>query len=107
MVFFQRGDKRSFREAILAVNNLCGATSTTHRQSDGNDGKGTKINGALVCVDYKHHASRSPRSNEEEDEDEEQISPAEPVSRVGLVDVAWLGAHLEIFERGKARGYLY
>jgi len=72
LVFFQRGDRQSFREAILAVSNLCGATSTSHRQIAG---KGIKINGALVCVDYQHRPS-SPRSDE--GEDEEEPAPVQP-----------------------------
>ena len=62
LVFFQRGDTQSYREATLAVNNLCGATSTSHRQTAG---KETGMQGALVCVDYEHNPS-SPRSSDEE-----------------------------------------
>jgi len=70
IIFFQRGDTRSYREATLAANNLCGATSTGHRPIYPE--APTRIQGALVCVDCQKYPF-SPTSSPDEDNDEEEI----------------------------------
>lgn len=73
LVFFQRGDARSYREATLAVQNICGGASLSHHQTPQTrtDSKFVGIPGALVSVNCRRRRRpNSPFSDDEEESDD-------------------------------------